>query len=286
MNIQENVPLGNKTTMQIGGYALYYAEISTKEDAKEVYKFVKEKNLPLITLGGGSNTIFADETINALVVRIKADETEVDENRVTVKAGKNLPMLINELAEQDLDLSPLTGIPGTVGGAIFGNAGQGSKGIWIDSFVDSVTTLIDGEWRTFSKDDCAFEYRESGFKKMDCPVIWEVALNVPTKPKEEIEKTIAELLEKRIETQPHGKTSGSVATAVQSALAWQVIDQAGLRGKKVGDIEISNKHSNFLVNTCKGTFKDAEKIIKEIRALPDVKDIEMRLYGSDGKLIQ
>ena len=118
MDIQENIPLANKTTMRIGGSALYYAEISTKEDVEQAYEFAQEKDLPLITLGGGSNTIFSDDTINALVVRIKADEMEIDGNLITIKAGKNLPMLINELAEKGFDLSPLTGIPGTVGGAI------------------------------------------------------------------------------------------------------------------------------------------------------------------------
>ena len=286
MNIQENIPLGNKTTMRIGGSALFYAEISTKKDAEEAYTFAKEKDLPLITLGGGSNTIFADKIINAFIIRIKTDEVKIDGNQITVKAGKNLPMLINELAEQDLDLSPLTGIPGTVGGAIFGNAGQGPKGIWIDSFVEFVTALIDGEWRTFSCAECAFSYRESGFKKMDCPIIWEVTLNVPTKRKEEIEKTISELLEKRIETQPHAKTSGSCFKATGDTPAWKLIEEAGLRGMKIGSIEVSDKHANFLINTDDGSFEDVSEAIEKIKKeVPDTAGVEIRLYGNDGKLV-
>ena len=286
MDIQENIPLGNKTTMRIGGSALFYADISTKEDAQEAFVFAKEKELPLITFGGGSNTIFADETINALVVRIKADESKIDGNQITVEAGKNLPMLINELAEQGLDLSPFTGIPGTVGGAIFGNAGQGPKGVWIDSFVESVTVLMEGEWKTLTKDECLFSYRESGFKDMNSPIIWEVLLNVPSKPKEEIQKTISELLNKRTETQPHVKTSGSCFKATDDTPAWKLIEKAGLRGMKIGAIEVSDKHANFLINTGEGTFEDVSQAIEKIKeVVPDISGVEMRLYGKDGKMV-
>ena len=147
MDIQENVLLKNKTTMRIGGTAKYYADLTEKKDVEEAVHFAEEKEVPLIILGGGSNTIFADGTIDALVCRIKADDVQVDGNTVTVEAGKILAMLLNELAEKGLDLSALTGIPGSMGGAIFGNAGQGPKGIWLNSFVDSVTAFIGGEWK-------------------------------------------------------------------------------------------------------------------------------------------
>src|SRR3989344_352308 len=147
MNIQELVAVGSKTTMRIGGQAKFYAELSEKEDAEAAMQFAKENKLPLIILGSGSNTVFADGVINALVVRLKAEKTSVVGNRVLVDAGKNLAMLINELAKENLDLSALTGIPGTLGGAIFGNAGQGPKGIWLDSFVKQVKAYVNGEDR-------------------------------------------------------------------------------------------------------------------------------------------
>lgn len=84
--------------------------------------------------------IFADD-VNAFVVQVKYGNVTVEGGLVTVGAGKNIALLLNELAAQGIDLSLLTGIPGTVGGAIFGNAGQGPKGIWIDSFVESVTAF-------------------------------------------------------------------------------------------------------------------------------------------------
>ncbi len=237
MEVRENVLLRSKTTMRIGGTARYYCEILKSEDVEDVVRFAAEKKLRLLLLGSGSNTIFADGTIDAVVVQIKYAEVVVSGNSVRVGAGKNLPMLINELLEQGLDLSPLTGIPGTVGGAIFGNAGQGPRGIWIDGFVETVT-MYDGTWRTLTRKECEFGYRESGFKsgRWVSPIIWEAVLKVPSGEPAAIRASVETLLQKRIETQPHMKTAGSCFKAVGGIPAWQLIDAAGLRGYKAGGI--------------------------------------------------
>lgn len=316
MNIQDLIPLGPKTTMRIGGKALYYAEIVTEADVEEAWKFSQEKHLPLIVLGGGSNTIFADDVINAVVVRMKSDAMTIDGNRVTVHAGKIMGSLLNELAAQNLDLSPLTGIPGTLGGAIFGNAGQGAKGIWIDSFVESVTALVDGEWKTFTREECKFRYRESIFKDIAgvggplprplpprlhplrlgyggqaggrgvAPIIWKAVLKIPTRPAGEVKAEIERLIKKRIETQPHLKTAGSCFKSLPDGTpAWQLIDKAGLRGTKIGGVQISEKHANFLLNVEKGTFEDAVKMSELIREkIPEIAGVEMRFYGENGLL--
>lgn len=99
MHIQENVPLGPKTTMRIGGCTKYYTELNSKEDTEEAYRFAREKNIPLVVLGGGSNTVFADELINALVVRVKADEVRID------SVGPHHP-------PPPLHLPPQGGVPG------------------------------------------------------------------------------------------------------------------------------------------------------------------------------
>jgi UDP-N-acetylmuramate dehydrogenase len=282
MDLLEFVPLRPKTTMRIGGVARYFAELTMKEDLEEAVKIAEEKKLPMIPLGSGSNTIFSDP-INALIVQIKHADMKIDGNAVTVGAGKNLPMLINELAVKGYDLSGLTGIPGTVGGAIFGNAGQGPKGVWIDIFVESVT-IYDGEWRTLTQGECGFGYRESTFKHYATPVlIWEVILKVPTGSSEKIKQQIEMLLKKRIETQPHMKTAGSCFKAVGSTPAWQLLDAAGLRGFSVGGIEISLKHANFLQNKGEGTYDDAVAVVEAAKkAVPDVLEVEMRFVEEDG----
>ncbi len=286
LQIQELVSLRAKTTMRIGGNARFYAELATKEDCEEAYTFAKEKRLPLIVLGGGSNTIFADGTIEALVVRIKAESVTVEGNRVTVEAGKNLANLINELTEEDLDLSPLTGIPGSIGGAIFGNAGQGFGGTWLSAYVKEVEAFIGGEWQTFTKEGLHFAYRFSAFKEMGAPIIWSATLEVPSRPKEEVKGEVERLLKVRIETQPHVKTAGSCFLSVSKEQpAWKLIDAAGLRGKNRGEVEVSLKHANFLINKGEARFEDAKALVKDICSIvPDELEVEMRFVEQNGTL--
>ena len=233
LTIKEHETLAPKTTMRIGGLARYYAELESKEDVEEAHKFAKDKNIPLIVFGAGSNTIFADGTINALVVRIKASNVIIpspNPNPIIVESGKNLAQLVNELADQGLDLSTLTGIPGTFGGAVIGNAGQGSGGTWIDSYIESVTVFDAGEWKEMSKDECKFSYRESIFKK-NSMIIWSAKLKLPNSEPHLIKTQIEYLLQKRISDQPHVKTSGSCFKAADNGTpAWQLIEKAELRG--------------------------------------------------------
>jgi UDP-N-acetylmuramate dehydrogenase len=294
MDIQKDIPLKGKTTMRIGGNAAFYADLLTKEDVDEAVAFAKEKSIPLIVLGGGSNTIFADGTINALVVRIAASGVVKTNNTVTVDAAKNLPILINELAKEGLDLSPLTGILGTVGGAVYGNAGQGPKGIWIDEYVLSVDVYVNGKWETKTQEECDYRYRESWFKDQSLlptpnpqpPIIWSVTLRLPEIAPEEITAEIQTLLQKRLDTQPHIKTAGSCFKAVGGKPAWQLIDEAGLRKTTSGGVHISEKHANFLINDGEATFEDATKVVKTIDdAIPEGLEVEMRFVKEDGTLL-
>lgn len=286
MEVREQFLLRPKTTMRIGGTARYFAELLTKDDAEAAVRFAAEKGVPLIPLGSGSNMIFADGVIDAFVVQVKHADTTVKGGEATVGAGKNLPMLINELAAEGLDLSALTGIPGTVGGALFGNAGQGPKGIWIDAFVEDVTVMTDGVWKTLPRAACEFTYRESAFKHHSTPVIlWEARLAVPSGDPEAIKANIEALLKKRIETQPHLKTAGSCFKAVSGVPAWQMIDAAGLRGFKTGGIEISAKHANFLMNTGEGSYADAVSVVQTVKEkIPQNLEVEMRFVEPDGSL--
>ncbi len=278
-------PLGPKTTMRIGGKARYFSILATREDVQEAFAFARREKLPLIVLGGGSNTIFADGVINALVVRIAHDTVTVDGSSVRVGAGKNLAMLINELAKSNLDLSPLTGILGSVGGAVFGNAGQGPAGIWIDSFLKSVTIYGENGWKEVSREECAFGYRDSVFKHMaPAPLMWEATLEVPTRPQGEVEEEVKRLLQRRIETQPHVKTAGSCFKAKDGTPAWQLIDAAGLRGASKGGVQIAEKHANFLLNTGGATFDDAVQSVERVRDAVGDLDVEMRFILPDGNV--
>lgn len=274
--------------MRIGGKARYFAELRTKEDAEESLRFAMEKDLVLFVLGSGSNTVFADDIIEAIVVRVLVDNVTRDGSTVTVQCGKNLPMLVNELAACGLDLSALTGIPGTVGGAVFGNAGQGPRGIWINHFVRSVTYFDRDGWHTIEREACGFLYRESRFHHDAGPcILWEVTLTLPERTPTDITADIQNLLKKRIETQPHLKTAGSCFKAMPDGTpAWKLIDAAGLRGMTVGGIQIAEKHANFLLNIGGGTFQDICAMKDLIRTkIPAIAGIEMRLCGNDGRVL-
>jgi UDP-N-acetylmuramate dehydrogenase len=288
MDIREHEPIGSKTTMRIGGTARFYGEVRTKEDAEFAYRFAVQHSIPLIALGGGSNSVFANAEIDALVVRLKADDAEwQDGGRVTVRCGKILATLVNEAAERGYDLSALTGIPGTVGGAVYGNAGQGHGGIWLDRFVRRVTIFKSGEWHALTPEECRFAYRESAFKHLEEPLIlWEAELEIPEGNPDAIKAEIERLIKKRIETQPHLKTAGSCFKSMPDGTpAWKLIEGAGLRGLTVGGIQVSEKHANFLLNVGGGTFDDALEITKQIRQkVPQIAHIEMRFYGSDGRI--
>ncbi|MBI2524125.1 UDP-N-acetylmuramate dehydrogenase [Candidatus Peregrinibacteria bacterium] len=335
MDIIENIPLGPKTTMRIGGTARYFAELGTQKDVEAVVVFAEEKKLPLVMLGGGSNTIFADGMVEAVVVRVTASAVTIENCRpplpspppkgegisVHVEAGKILASLLNELAEQNLDLSPITGIPGTVGGAIFGNAGQGFGGTWIGHFVKDVTFYHEKQWKTWKQEECEFGYRESWFKYAACdapgaypvaphpnpstsaahgaghsplprgegiPIIWSATLSLPTRPKEEIQTEIERLLQKRIATQPHLKTAGSCFKSLPDGTpAWKLIDAAGLRGFQIGDVQVAKKHANFLLNVGKASFNDVIDLIQKVRSqVGQPLDIEMRLVGPEGLTVR
>jgi len=290
MEIKELASVGGKTTMRIGGQARYYAEPETPADVERLVRFATEKNLPLIPLGSGANTVFTDGVVEAVVFRVKPATAETNGNTVVVSGGKNLAMLINELAKQDLDLSALTGIPGTMGGAIFGNAGQGAGGTWLDTYVVDVTAFIDGRWKTLAKEECHFRYRESLFKDLAKgaaipPVIWKATLSVPSRPRADVEAEVQRLLRKRIETQPHLKTAGSCFKTVGDTPAWKLVDAAGLRGLRVGDAEVAEKHANFLLNKGNATYADLKKLVETIREkVPTHLEVEMRFIEPDGSL--
>lgn len=295
MEIQELVPVGSKTTMRIGGRARVFAVTKTREDVEEAVREAVRRKLPLFVLGGGSNTVFADGIVDAFILRIGHDAMQIEDEHITVGAGCNLAILVNALAERGLDLSAFTGIPGTVGGAIFGNAGQGPAGVWIGGFVASVTAFVDGRWNIFSQEECHFRYRESMFKESSVashlssvsrPIIWEATLRVSPRLATEVKTEIDRLLQKRLATQPHCKTAGSCFKALPDGTpAWRMIDAAGLRGLRIGDIEVAQKHANFLLNAGNATYADAVAVVQRIRgAVPHPLDVEMRFVENDGAI--
>ena len=139
----------------------------------------------------------------------------------------------------------------------------------------------------FTAGDCAFGYRESIFKHLDHPLLWKTTLSVPSRAAKEIESDINTLLKKRSIAQPFTRTAGSCFKAMNGTPAWKIIDAAGLKGAKVGDLQVSDKHANFLINTGNGTYDDAKSLVTEIREKTGSPlELEMRFIEESGALLQ
>ena len=237
--IKTNIPLKNYTTFKIGGKAKYFFEAKTKKDLIKAITSAKKLKLPFFILGGGSNLLVSDKGFNGLVI----------------KFGQPLALYVSK------GLEWAAGIPGTIQGAVYGNAGAFGKSM--KDVVERVEVFdVDTEKiKIFKNKDCQFGYRDSIFKKKKNLVI----LSVKIKSGKSNLKKIKEYLNYRKEHHPQLPSAGSVFKNVGETPAAILIHQAGLTGKKIGDAQISEKHSNFIVNLGKAKAKDVLKLIKLVK---------------------
>lgn len=239
MKFKKNILLKNHTTFRIGGRAEYFFEAKTKKDLIGVINFAKEIKLPFFILGGGSNLLVSDKGYKGLVV----------------KFGRPLSLYVSK------GLDWAAGIPGNIEGAVYGNAG--AFGGSMKDAVKSVEVFDtkDGKIKIFKNKDCWFGYRDSIFKKKKNLVI----LSVEIKSKRSNPKKIKEYLEYRRRRHPQLPSAGSVFKNVSDTPAAILIDQAGLTGKKIGQAQISEKHSNFIVNLGNAKAEDVKKLISFVK---------------------
>jgi len=268
MKFQKNVSLKNYTTFKIGGRAKYFCTIGTKEELIEATKFAKKLKLPIFILGGGSNLLVSGERFNGVVVRIENSAFDILNSKITVGAGLLLAKLLNISAKNGLaGLEWAVGIPGTVGGAIYGNAGSFGKSMKDVVKEVEVLDIKNLDFKIYNLKDCKFSYRESAFKKKKNLIIVSAVLELRKGKKKQIENKIKEYLEYKKQTQPlNFPSAGSIFKNPKSfsssiLTAARLIEECGLKGKKAGDAKISEKHANFIVNLGRATAKDVKKLI-------------------------
>lgn len=277
VEIKENEPLSNHSTFRIGGPVKYFVLAKNTEEVVEAVNFAKEKNLPFFVLGGGSNILFPDNGYDGLVIKLSNINCLVSGISVTAFAGTPLALLINKSTGAGLSgLEWAMGIPGTIGGAVAGNAG--AYGHSAAENIKSVTILNEeGEIKKYTKDDCDFGYRTSKFKKPgNKEIILEVELGLQQGSIEEGKNKIKEILETRKGKVPTQPSAGSVfKNLIASDLSAEVIamippekikggkvpmayliEACGLKGKKVGEAVVSEMHAGFIVNTGGATAQD------------------------------
>ena len=270
MEIQENIQLAPFTSFKIGGPAKYFVEVSAEEALLEALRFAKKNNLKIFLLGGGSNILVGDEGFDGLVIKMKNTESNVSEDKIECGVGINLAEVVGLSVENSLTgLEWAVGIPGTLGGAICGNAGAYGSSI-ADSLENVKIIKLDNlEFEIMSKDECKFAYRESVFKENKNLIIVSAVLKLQKGNQEEIKNKIEEIIRQRGGKIPPERSSGSffknpkvdnqqiiakfekeTGNKVQDGTipAAYLIDKVGLKGKKIGEAQVSEKHGNFVVN--------------------------------------
>lgn len=272
--IQWDAPLSAWTTYRIGGPADALVTLLDVEDLQEVLKFCRLEELRWKLLGRGSNILAADEGFGGIVIVLgegfkyigRDPERDQGSNWVKSGAGVGLANLSSWCADRGLSgFEFASGIPGTVGGGVVMNAGA-----WGRSMADVIRSieLVDQEKiEIISEKHLNFSYRTcralAGRKNA---VVTGVTMSFKTAAPEQIKETIRTLKEKRKERQPYGQPNcGSVFRNPEEISAGKLIDEAGLKGRRIGDAAVSEKHANFIVNCGQASAHDVLALIDEIK---------------------
>lgn len=264
-NYKCNEPLSKHTTLCIGGNADCFVEVETEEQLVSLLKFINENSIKFFVIGGGSNLLFSDEGFKGIVLKLSGEfcKYEISRNNVICGAAVSLAYSAIKTAEHGLSgLEYLSAIPGTVGGAVFGNAGV--KNYSISDIVDKIEVIdYSGNKRVLTKKDINFEYRKSNLK--DC-IVTKIFFILKNADKNDILKTISQERKRRINSQPIGtKNAGCVFKNPESDSAGRLIDSLNLKNYSVGGIKISDVHANFFVNEDNGCAQDMLKLIDFVK---------------------
>lgn len=263
-SLRSDEMLKKHCTFRIGGPAEYFAAIKTANNLPQALAFCKETNIPVTVIGWGSNILFPDEGIKGLVIKYSADNIRFDDEIVNVQAGALLPALAGTAATNSLTgLEFACGIPGTIGGSIVMNAGV--KFECIGNLVEKISGYdFIGNKFSLSKKQLSFSYRSSNLGNSQ-RFITDVVLKLKHDDLPKIRKKMAEFTEKRKATQPlEFPSAGSIFKNPPEKPAWELIEQAGCRGLRIGDAQVSEKHANFIINLGNATAHDVKALIGEV----------------------
>ncbi|MFZ2887141.1 MAG: UDP-N-acetylmuramate dehydrogenase [Minisyncoccia bacterium] len=293
MEIRENVPLAPYTTFQIGGPARYFVEVSDEAGVRDALGWAREKGVPFCVIAGGSNLLIPDSGRDGLVIRVAGEKFSVTDNGLEAQAGCVLLDLIRAASAQGLGgWEKLSGIPGTIGGAVRGNAG--AFGPEIKDFVTWVRAINTRteDVHEFSNAECQFDYRMSYFKKNPEWVILDVHVQLGKSEAALIDETIREREKRHIQ---NVKAAGSYfmnPVAPQKIIslfeqekqttsrggrvpAGWLIEKTGMKGATLGGAQVSPQQANYIINasgsaTAEEVRELAQKVKDEVKEQFDV----------------
>ena len=269
--ILKDEPMKKYTTFKIGGNADFIIVAKNKNDIFNAYNYALKNNIPFYIIGNASNLLVSDNGIRGIVVKnayedinvINKSETYVE---LEVASGASLAKLANFALDNSLTgLEFSFGIPGTIGGAVRMNAGA-YGGEMKDCIVESLVIDKEGNEKILNFEEHNFSYRNSQIAKHGY-IILGTKIRLKKGNKEEIKEKMDVNIKARIEKQPYNMPSaGSVFKRGNGFITAAIIDEAGLKGKKIGGAMVSEKHAGFIVNTGDATFKDVINLIEYIKA--------------------
>jgi len=264
--VETDYPLAKRTWYGLGGLADYFIRPKTVEQLKEVVRRCGENNIRIYVMGFGSNLLISDDGLRAAVIKLEAEQfTQIEFNgeEVTAWAGAELSKLVLTCVKKGLSgIEALTGIPGSVGGAVKMNAG-GNFGDF-GAVVETVT-LMDSEGNVFekSKPELVFDYRRTN---ITAKFILNARLKLNAADSEHIMRTVKEIWIYKKNNQPlNTKNSGCIFKNPRGVSAGALIDRAGLKGLQIGGAVVSEKHANFIIaeKGCKS--RDVKRLIEAIK---------------------
>jgi UDP-N-acetylmuramate dehydrogenase len=280
-----NEPLSSHTRFGIGGPADLYFETSNPASFAEALAIAADNGLAWCVIGDGTNLIVSDAGYRGIVLRLRSSAIRADHSTVEVEAGAVLQDLVDFTVARGLrGLETMTGIPGSTGAAIYGNAG--AYGHSISERVTAVQFLDDGHVREFSNEECEFRYRESIFKHNKQRIVLSATLSMAAAEASELQATSTRILQIRNKKYPPTmKCAGSIfknflynqlppgiaaqvpATAViegKVPSAW-FLESVGAKGLRIGDIQVAVYHANLIYNDGQGTSSDLVAAVCELK---------------------
>ncbi|ACL70964.1 UDP-N-acetylmuramate dehydrogenase [Halothermothrix orenii] len=278
LEVKKGIPLKQYTSFKIGGPAELFLVPSNITALKKAVKILFNNNLPYFVLGRGSNIIVSDKGYNGVVIYLgKLDKITVEETRVTSECGVTLARLAGRVAEAGLTgLEFASGIPGSLGGALYMNAGA-YGGEMKDVVKEVVVVDKTGKEISIKAPELKFSYRHSVLQEKHYIAV-KAVLELKKGNREKIKTRMKELNEKRKQKQPlEWPSAGSAFKRPEGYYAGKLIEDAGLKGLRVGDAQVSTKHAGFIINLGEATASDVRKLMNKI---------QQKVYDKNGVLLE
>lgn len=265
--VWQNEPMKNHTTFRVGGCARYLAEPQNTEQLSQIIRACQDTGMPYYIVGNGSNLLVSDEGYDGVIIHLfkNMSECRAEGSRLVVQAGVLLVRAASLARREGLTgLEFASGIPGTIGGALVMNAG--AYGGEMKDVVRSVKVMFpDGGFREYTNEEMQFGYRRSRIAG-EQSIVLEAVLELQKGDPERIQARMDELKEQRLSKQPlEYASAGSTFKRPEGYFAGKLIQDAGLRGFRIGDAQVSEKHCGFVINRGNASASEIAKLIREVQ---------------------